>query len=101
MIAEPKYLEDVLSKRSPYGKYEAMRELEKKVEYARNELAKGAKGGKAEPAPQPKPKPAIPVVGSVTKSESTKETKQVFDPNAFLHKLNSRNTYHSRAANSK
>lgn len=101
MIAEPKYLEDVLSKRSPYGKYEAMRELEKKVEYARNELAKGAKGGKAEPAPQPKPKPAIPVVGSVTKSESTKETKQVFDPNAYLHKLNSRNTYHSRAVNSK
>ena len=34
-----------------------------------------------------KAKPSIPVVGSVTKSEDTKDSKPVFDPNQILHKL--------------
>lgn len=96
MIADPKYLDEVLSKRSPYGKYMAMQELERKVEFARNELAKKGKQDNPPAPKETKAKPAMPVVGSVTKSDSTKETKTTFDPNAILHALNSKNTYHSR-----
>ena len=96
MIADPKYLDEVLSKRSPYGKYMAMQALEQKVEFARNELAKKGKQDNPPAPKETKAKPAMPVVGSVTKSDSTKETKTTFDPNAILHALNAKNTYHSR-----
>lgn len=92
LIAEPKYLDAVLAKRSPYGKYQAMKDLAERVEFARSKL--NEQKGQDVSRETPKAKPAIPVVGSVTKSESTKETKQVFDPNAILAQLKSKNKYH-------
>lgn len=97
LIAEPSYLDSVLMKRSPYGKYMAMDELAKRVMYAKNEMAK-RNSIVPEKTEDTKPvehsKPAIPVVGSVTKSEDTKDSKPVFDPNQILHKLKTKNKYH-------
>lgn len=94
-IAEPKYLDNVLSKRSPYGKYAAMQELAQRVEFARSKMAdRGNQGSSQDVSRETPAKPAIPVVGSVTKSDATKETPQVFDPNAILAKLKSKNKYH-------
>lgn len=92
MIAKPEYLDEVLSKRSPYGKYSAMEKLAERVEYARQQMAK------PEEVPQPAaaaeaPKPVLPVVGSVTKSDANKDTPKHFDANAVLHKLNSKGGY--------
>lgn len=97
LIAEPSYLESILSKRSPYGKYMAMDELAKRVLYAKNEISKrnSTVPEKTEDIKPVEPsKPAIPVVGSVTKSEDTKDSKPVFDPNQILHKLKTKNKYH-------
>lgn len=90
LIAEPKYLEEVLSKRSPYGKYAAMKELENRIVYARTKIAEG-KPQETKGAPEAKPE--IPVVGSVTKSDATKDTKTVFNPNEILHRLNQKHRY--------
>lgn len=89
LIAEPKYLTEVLAKRSPYGKYMAMQELANKVEYARQQMSAPEPEHK-EPAPEQHKKPELPVIGSVTKSDANKDTKKVFDPNALLHELNSK-----------
>lgn len=90
LIAEPNYLNEVLSKRSPYGKYQAMAKLEEKIRWAQGEMKK-----RNSPQEETHPvKPAIPVVGSVTKSEAHKDTKPVFDPNAILHDLKNKNKYH-------
>ena len=90
LIAKPEYLDEVLSKRSPYGKYMAMQKLAENVEAARQQMAaqKPVVHNQDEPAPQPKP--VLPVVGSVTKSDANKDTKKVFDPNQLLHQLNSK-----------
>ena len=88
LIAKPEYLNDVLSKRSPYGKYMAMQTLADKVELARQQMAEKETVKETSEEPAPTPKPAIPVVGSVTKSDANKDTKKAFDPNALLHSLN-------------
>ena len=92
MIAKPEYLEEVLSKRSPYGKYVAMEKLAERVEYARQQMAKPEEVPQPAAAPEP-PKPVLPVVGSVTKSDANKDTPKTFDPNALLHKLNAKGGY--------
>lgn len=96
LISSPEYLNEVLSKRSPYGKYNAMDKLAQRVQYARDEMKKRAEAAANTNPPETevKPKPSIPVVGSVTKSEDTKDSKPVFDPNQILHKLKEKNKYH-------
>ena len=96
LISSPEYLNEVLSKRSPYGKYNAMDKLAQRVQYARDEMKKRAEAAAntIPPETEVKPKPSIPVVGSVTKSEDTKDSKPVFDPNQILHKLKEKNKYH-------
>jgi len=91
-IAEPSYLDAVLAKRSPYAKYMAMDELARKVEYARSRMNSTAQPTGATPVEPVKKN--LPVIGSVTKSEATKDSKTVFDPNALLRKLKSKNKYH-------
>ena len=96
LISSPEYLNEVLSKRSPFGKYNAMDKLAQRVQYARDEMKKRAEAA-TNATPQEtevKTKPSIPVVGSVTKSEDTKDSKPVFDPNQILHKLKNKNKYH-------
>lgn len=92
-IAEPSYLDAVLAKHSPYGRYQAMDELARKVEYARSRMNEQTKPNDATNE-QPSAKKPLPVIGSVTKSDANKDTKEVFDPNAILHKLKSKNKYH-------
>lgn len=97
LISSPEYLDEVLSKRSPYGKYNAMDKLAQRVQYAREEIKKRDEAAANNTIPQEievKTKPSIPVVGSVTKSENTKDSKPVFDPNQILHKLKQKNKYH-------
>lgn len=97
LISSPEYLDEVLSKRSPYGKYNAMDKLAQRVQYAREEMKKRDEAAANNTNPQEtevKTKPSIPVVGSVTKSENTKDSKPVFDPNQILHKLKQKNKYH-------
>ena len=97
LISSPEYLDEVLSKRSPYGKYNAMDKLAQRVQYAREEMKKRDEAAANNTIPQEtevKTKPSIPVVGSVTKSENTKDSKPVFDPNQILHKLKQKNKYH-------
>ena len=91
LIAEPSYLDAVLAKRSPYGKYQAMDKLAEKVEFARAKLAEKVP---EVPRGTPEKKPALPVIGSVTKSDATNDTPAVFDPNELLRKLKSKNKYH-------
>ena len=92
MIAKPEYLDEVLSKHSPYGKYAAMEKLAERVEYARQQMAKPEEVPQPAAAPET-PKPVLPVVGSVTKSDANKDTPKTFDPNALLHKLNAKGGY--------
>ena len=40
LISSPEYLNEVLSKRSPFGKYNAMDKLAQRVQYAREEMKK-------------------------------------------------------------
>lgn len=93
MIAKPEYLDEVLSKRSPYGKYVAMEKLAERVEYARQQMAKPEEVPQPAAAPETPTKPVLPVVGSVTKSDANKDTPKTFDPNALLHKLNAKGGY--------
>lgn len=93
-MTDPQYLDNVLAKRSPYGKYREMEKLAERVEYAREQLSKKKSEEKVETETKPEVKPQIPVIGSVTKSEQHKDSKQVFDPNEILHKLKSKNKYH-------
>ena len=92
LIAKPNILDQVLSKRSGYGKYQAMAELENNVRLAQKQL-NDQKSKEKQPAEtqnssqQPAPAKPLPVVGSVTKSDSTKDSKKAFDPNEYLRKL--------------
>lgn len=92
LIAEPSYLNEVLTKRSAMGKYRAMEKLEEKVRWAQEKMSQPKEEAPVEK--EEEKKPAIPVIGSVTKSEAHKDTKPVFDPNAVLHKLKTKNKYH-------
>ena len=92
MIAEPSYLDEVLSKRSAMGKYRAMEKLEEKVRWAQEKMKQPKEEAPVEK--EEEKKPAIPVIGSVTKSEAHKDSKPVFDPNQILHKLKNKNKYH-------
>ena len=92
-ISKPQYLDNILAKRSPYGKYREMEKLAESVQYAREQIANRNKPMNAE-QPKEETKPAIPVIGSVTKSEQHKDSKTVFDANAILHKLKEKNKYH-------
>lgn len=91
LVSEPSYLKQVLSKHTSIGKFREMEKLEEKVQYARQQLANR---NKAVPEKNEDTKPALPVIGSVTKSEAHKDSKPVFDPNKILHDLKMKNKYH-------
>ena len=99
LIQKPKYLEEVLSKRSKYGKYLAMQDLENRIKLAQKQLSEEKKKPDETQQPSPQKKP-LPIVGSQTKSENTEKSKVAFDPNAFLRKLNEGSKrYHSNGRN--
>ena len=99
LIQKPQYLNEVLSKRSKYGKYLAMQDLENRIRLAQQQLSEEKKKPEETQQPSPQKKP-LPIVGSQTKSEANKDTKVVFDPNAFLRKLNEgQRRYHSIGRN--
>ena len=91
-IADRSYLDSILAMRSAHGKERALDQLSDKVEFARKQLAAKPKGTAAPDATIAKK--AMPVVGSVTKSDSTKETKTVFDANEYLKQRQSKTKYH-------
>lgn len=92
LIAEPSYLNEILSKRSAMGKYRAMEKLEDRVRWAQEKMSQPKE--ETQVVKEEEKKPAIPVIGSVTKSESTKDSKPVFDANAELRRLKSKNKFH-------
>lgn len=99
LIQKPQYLDEVLSKRSKYGKYLAMQDLENRIRLAQKQLSEEKKKPEETQQPSPQKKP-LPIVGSQTKSEANKDTKVAFDPNAFLRKLNEgQRRYHSIGRN--
>lgn len=99
LIQKPQYLEEVLSKRSKYGKYLAMQELENRIRLAQKQLSEEKKKPDETQQPSPQKKP-LPIVGSQTKSENTEKSQVAFDPNAFLRKLNEGSKrYHSNGRN--
>lgn len=79
LMTNKEYRDQVLSKSSPYGKQRAMENLEAKVRWAQKQLENRKKIEK----------PKIPVVGTVTKSDSN-DGNIVKDYNDVLHKLNQR-----------
>lgn len=91
LMTNGEYREQVLGKHSPYMRLKAMEDLENRIRYAQRELGKrkaAAVPVKTEDTkPEAPPKPKIPVVGSVTKSE-TSNGKTVKDYNSILHGLN-------------
>ena len=84
LMTNKEYRDQVLSKSSPYGKQRAMENLEAKVRWAQKQL-ENRKTKELEVQEKPK----IPVVGTVTKSESN-DGNIVKDYNDVLHKLNQR-----------
>lgn len=90
-IADSKYLDAVLAKRSPMGKYIAMKDLEDRVQYAREKMAAEGKPEQSREVPQAKP--VLPVIGSVTKSDADRTSPAVFDPNEYIRAHKSRR-YH-------
>ena len=89
MMTNKGYRDAVLSKSSPYGKQRAMEQLEAKVEWAKQQLANRAAKAKETPPAEPEKKAALPVVGTVTKSDAT-GGNVVKDYNQVLHNLNAR-----------
>lgn len=80
LMTNKEYRNEVLSKTSPYGKQRAMENLEAKVRWAQQQLENKKKIEKPN---------KIPVVGTVTKSDSN-DGNIVKDYNDVLHKLNQR-----------
>lgn len=80
LMTNKEYRNEVLSKTSPYGKQRAMENLEAKVRWAQQQLENRKKNEKPN---------KIPVVGTVTKSDSN-DGNIVKDYNDVLHKLNQR-----------
>ena len=90
LMTNDNYKNEVLSKRSPYSKMRALELLENRIKYAQAELAK-RKTTVPEKSEDTKPvesKKAMPVIGSVTKSESNSNGTVVRDYNAILRQLN-------------
>lgn len=102
LMTSDKYRNEVLKYKSPYGKYNALDKLAQKVEMAREQMANERKTPAPAPAQAPvvtnkvetpvAPKPAIPVIGSVTKSENDKGVV-VKDYNQILHEMNMKRGY--------
>lgn len=91
LMTNEQYKNNVLEKHSPYSKLRALEDLENRIKYAQSELAKrnSTVPVKSEDTkPVETPKPAIPVIGSVTKSEQSSNGKIVKDYNTILHELN-------------
>jgi len=91
LMTSKEYRDSVFSKTSPYGRQRAMEQLEAKVRWAQQQLANRKLKAEKEAAVV-ETKPAIPVVGSVTKSESS-SGEVVKDMNSLLTKLNQRKHY--------
>ena len=90
LMTNDNYKNEVLSKRSPYSKMRALELLENRIKFAQAELAK-RKTTVPEKSEDTKPvdsRKAMPVIGSVTKSESNSNGTVVKDYNAILRQLN-------------
>lgn len=92
LMTNREYRDEILSKSTAYGKLRAMEQLEAKVRWAQKQMENRQKKAEEVPQPAEQPKPAIPVVGTVTKSDSS-AGKVVKDYNNVLHNLNQRK-YH-------
>lgn len=93
MMTNKEYRNEVLSKSSPYGKQRAMEKLEQKVLWARQQLeARNKQKKEKEKTATEQKKPSIPVVGSVTQSESS-GGKVIKDYNSVLRELNNKRKY--------
>lgn len=90
LMTSKTHRDQVLSKHSPYAKQRAMEALENSVKFAMAKLAK--QRNTVEQVEEKKP--AMPIVGSVTKTEKG-SGNEVKDYNDILHKLNNRNKYNS------
>jgi len=88
LMTNKEYRDQVLSKSSPYGKQRAMENLEAKVRWAQKQL-ENRKLKEQENEHNVQEKPKIPVVGTVTKSDSN-DGNIVKDYNDVLHKLKQR-----------
>lgn len=94
LMTSKTHRDQVLSKHSPYAKQRAMEALENSVKFAMAKLAK-QRNTVPEKTEETKPvKTAMPIVGSVTKTEKG-SGNEVKDYNDILHKLNNRNKYNS------
>ena len=90
LMTSKTHRDQILSKHSPYAKQRAMEALENSVKFAMAKLAK--QRNTVEQVEEKKP--AMPIVGSVTKTEKG-SGNEVKDYNDILHKLNNRNKYNS------
>lgn len=95
LMTNENYKNGILSKRSPYMKLRALEDLENRIKYAQAELAKRREAvpekiedtKPAQPEKPAQPTQSIPVIGSVTKSD-TSTGNIVKDYNSILHDLN-------------
>lgn len=89
LMTNEQYLDNVLSKRSSYSRFRALEDLENRIKYAQAEMAKrrGEPEKKEEKPAVTETKPTIPVIGSVTKSD-TSTGNIIKDYNSILHELN-------------
>lgn len=92
LMTNKEYRDSVLNKTSPYSKQRAMEQLEAKVRWAQQQLNNRKQKETTPPTTPVETKPSIPVVGSVTKSESSSDGVQK-DMNSLLTKLNQRKHY--------
>lgn len=89
MMTRPDIRDSIMSKSTPYAKTVALDKLVDRIVYAQNAIKQKAAKANAEPA-----KPNLPVIGKVTKSETTNNDVDLTDPNAILSKLNQKRRYH-------
>ena len=100
LMTNENYKNNILSKHSPYMKLRALEDLENRIKYAQAELAKRKEAvpekiedTKPAAITQEKPATPIPVIGSVTKSD-TSTGNIVKDYNSILHDLNQKRYGH-------
>lgn len=94
MMTKPEYRNEILSKKNPYSKVMAIDNLAKRLSYAKSVIDK-RRSSSNEKETQQNTKPTIPVVGKVTKTESS-DVIDKNDPNYWnnvLRDLNSRKGY--------
>lgn len=89
MMTRPDIRDSIMSKSTPYAKTVALDKLADRIVYAQNVIKQKAAAKNNAPA-----KPNLPVIGKVTKSETTNTDIDLTDPNAILHKLNQKRRYH-------